>query len=267
MDTPFQHQQIKELLRLCTNCFGRVVILVDDVDILPSDHFHELFRTLRPIGKVPQVRMVVAVPRYFFNAVRSGSLGDVHSTVRQVYMLGDPDRYALGVNGDFSLKFPEYSREGAPSDELRQFFAEYLWTRLRLPITPDPMPGKEAVSCDPISFAVGRWCEKCGKDDWDRVKSFMVRVGASRREIFRETERLLRQSGARPFDFFETSTALREEELDRGLPQMEHLKSEYYRDEASLRADVVVRAVDLQSSASLQRETARTENRPQLDLG
>jgi hypothetical protein len=236
LDTPFQHQQIKDLLRHCTREFGRVVILIDDVDILPSQHFHDLFRTMRPSSKVNNVRVVICAPRYFFHAFRSETLGDVHSTVRQVYMLGDPDLY--------DDRTPEFRLRPLKPNTFTDILRAVLLSRLRIPL-PRAIPPE--TTCKPIAHVIDRWNQGLTPDDWKRITGYLALVGATRRELLREIDRLLRTPGAKPFDFW----PLKDDNLRILQRQVENLKSDYHHDETSLYADVVRRAAETEAKLKL----------------
>ena len=62
---PFVQELTKQTLEECVRSFGRVVILIDDLDALPSEKFHELLRFVRPLSKVGGVRGVLATPLFF----------------------------------------------------------------------------------------------------------------------------------------------------------------------------------------------------------
>lgn len=90
MDGPFLEEEVKRLLDKIAKAYGRVIILMDDVDAMPNNCFPDFVRLLRPLGKVRNVRCVVAVPRYFYEAYYQPDASDLHSTVTKVVMLADP---------------------------------------------------------------------------------------------------------------------------------------------------------------------------------
>jgi hypothetical protein len=242
MDSPFQHQQIKELLRRCAADFGRVVILIDDVDVLPSSEFHELFRLLRPMSKVTGVRCVVCVPLYFYYAIKAESLGDIHSTAQRCLVMGDPDLYS-GPAEKFSL------RQGLTAHEFAKKLRAVLATRLRLKVSGGAHAAKGAAVIDHLTE---RW--GAAPADWARVKAYLNRVGASRRELIRETARLVDNPRGRPFDDKHRST------VSGWGNAFERRKTEYHRNEQSLVADVVARVAHVKATLEAQQLTRRANH-------
>ena len=105
LSIPFLQQRLKEVLKLSAESHKRVVILVDDADILPLDQYNNLLRVLRPVSKVKGVSCLIAVPNFFGPLLDSVSLGDAHSTVRNYAYLGMPEFYSSGVKGPFYPRF------------------------------------------------------------------------------------------------------------------------------------------------------------------
>lgn len=245
MDAPFLQQEIKRLLRHCTRAFGGVVILIDDVDVLPSSNFHELFRILRPLSKTKNVRCVVCVPAYFYHAMSVDLLSDVHSTARCCHLLGDPSIYR-GRTQNFRIRRMELA-------EFRAYLAQVLYSRLKIPVRITP---GNAEALEPLKYVIDRWCERCGKNDWKRIWSYLKRINASRREIIRECDHLLQYSSRVPFMGQHHSTLLgRKRELER-------LKDDYNDDENSLATDMLQRQKLGDARAALRPKRKRKKSAP-----
>lgn len=90
----FLQNELKVIADQLARAFGRVIVLVDDVDILPSRDYNELMRILRPLIKADEAHQrivaLVAVPTIFWHAYKGPELNDIHSTVKDVWLLGDP---------------------------------------------------------------------------------------------------------------------------------------------------------------------------------
>ena len=213
---PFLQNEMQAILERCVQTFRRVVILVDDVDVLPSRQFHELFRVLRPATKVPGVAALVCVPRFFFELVKSPSLGDLHSTVRRCEVVGLSDLFE-GADKEFAF------RADPDRASLLARVTELLLSRVRLPIDgpPGPLAGTYL-----FSRIMGHWERAVADPDkWTTIKDRMAKHGPSRREILRVTESLAR---GEPLSV-----------VDRDAS---HLKTNYDDVEQSLDCDVELRA-------------------------
>jgi hypothetical protein len=130
---PFLQSRTRQVLEQCVRAFGRVVIIVDDVDILPSTQYHELLRLLRPVSKVPGVYCVLAVPGLFHDVWTSSALNDAHSTISQCIVVGDPEFYR--IDRGVPKPFTDSSRE-----RLRTFLIELMCARLTVPLADQVEP-------------------------------------------------------------------------------------------------------------------------------
>lgn len=174
---PFLLARMKEILIRARRTFGKVVVLVDDADMLPSSKFHELLRVLRPLSKVPGVRCVIALPPQFFAAFKSQTLGDVHSSLRDCYMLADPKLFYLH-EGSVRL------RGDLTRGDLKLWLVNLLAARCRVPLIDHDE--KALVACKPFADSLENWDFT---DDLaelrDEEQRFFERVGPSRREMLR----------------------------------------------------------------------------------
>lgn len=81
-------EALVQICRYSAQLYERVIVLVDDVDILDSKAYPEVLRALRPLIKAGKgVVAVVGVPPSFHHAFRIGLMNDVHSTVRDEILL------------------------------------------------------------------------------------------------------------------------------------------------------------------------------------
>jgi hypothetical protein len=151
-------------------------------------------------------------------------------------MLGDPDLY--------DAQTPDFRLKPLFSNTFTNVLRAVLLSRLRIPL-PRAIPPN--ATCKPIAHVIDRWNKDLTKDDWDRIKGYLGLVGATRRELLREIDRLLRTPGAKPFDFW----PLKDDNLRILQRQVENLKSDYHHDETSLYADVVRRAAETEAKLKL----------------
>ena len=161
----------RDIVSVASVAFGKVVILVDDVDMLPSDLFHEVIRVLRPFSKVKNVSCVIAAPEYFYLAFHTDALNDLHSTLREIMLIGDPRIH--------QPEFP-FKPKRAKKIEIQKMLVDLLCSRCRLTITD---PGR-----DPTESYL--FTKVFNLDDW---KSFTNAAGTmmksgwgTRREWIRE---------------------------------------------------------------------------------
>lgn len=87
--------ELKELLADLGFAFERVLLFVDDVDVLPSSHYNDLMRIFRAATKVERVSVVMSVPTVFWHAYCSPRRNDIHSSVRDFWLLGSNELYVL----------------------------------------------------------------------------------------------------------------------------------------------------------------------------
>jgi hypothetical protein len=132
LDTPFLQDRFRLLLADCQRVFGRVIILIDDIDTLPFERFAEFFRVIRPIARIPEVVCLVCVPTYFAEAARRLTLGDLHSTFRQVLFVKDPE---IPKDGEI---------QAMDSGTLRQFLRKPLRRVLEAHL-PEMTPANKTV--------------------------------------------------------------------------------------------------------------------------
>jgi hypothetical protein len=178
---PFLQSRTRQALEVCVHAFGRVVIIIDDVDILPSGQYHELLRLLRPVSKVPGVCCVLAVPQLFHDVWKSGALNDAHSTIAQCIVVGDPDFYAIR-QGE-AVPDGHLSRE-----RLRRFLVKLLCSRMGAPLAGDC--SVDDLAAHPfVADAMRNWRFDAAGDDrvaLEREETlFLEQKGLSRREWLR----------------------------------------------------------------------------------
>lgn len=232
LETPFLEQQMKDLLRRCSNDLGGVVILIDDVDVLPKTLFAQLFQILRPIGKEPGVRCVICVPTYFHFAMLSQSPGDLHSTVRQSWLLGDA-AICSAINNVLESATDATLKEFETS--LRNQIGSLVRARLRIRVdVPPKTQDVEKALFMLEEYVWKRWQPYAANRHDDRKKlllslaSTLKEIGSGRRELLRETERLLTFKSKRPFDYRDPLEAA---EIER---EFVTLRDEYFRSEQVL---------------------------------
>ncbi len=81
-------QGLQKVMRTLQRLFGRIVVWIDDVDILPSDKYSTVLRALRPLTKAGNgVVAIVAAPMSFYHAFKLKAPNDVHSSVRDAIVL------------------------------------------------------------------------------------------------------------------------------------------------------------------------------------
>lgn len=174
LSVPMLQEQLKNVLFRVSKVFGRVVFLIDDVDVMPSDRFHALMRIIRPFTKVDGVRCVVAVPTYFFDEFQSSLLGDLHSTARDALLLGSSSLY-----GGFSTGFQP--RTPSPQEFLKSV-QETAIARVRVRVDWGVKPAHESRL---IQEVLSGW--RASTPKWQpHLADWVHQVGQSRRELIRE---------------------------------------------------------------------------------
>ncbi|MBI3818031.1 MAG: hypothetical protein HY286_05010 [Planctomycetes bacterium] len=259
LSVPFLQDQLKDILKKCVKTFGHVVILLDDVDVLSSDKFPEFFRIIRPISKVTGVRCLVSVPAYFYFQFNSHVISDLHSTVRNVYFLGNPDIFHGAEEFFVSKKLT--------AAVWTEFISKLLESRLRVRVVPaiagDPVPRP-----GPIGFTMAPWREllKDPKFLNNTIPDFLNSVGQSRRELIREIERTLREtadSGTRTG--YSPMLSTQEASRSKSSDVANNKKTEYFRVEKALTTahpgpkepiDVAVDLKNLPLSLNINRKLA-----------
>lgn len=243
-----------------------------------------MFRILRPFSKVTRARCVVCVPRYFYESLQSDMLGDVHSTVRHCYMLGDR-RFYGGAREHFAPK------KVSVEDFEKELF-ELLKSRLRVCVDrPERFTmkhAKENAKENEELSGVFRvvlsqfWGVKDGKDkpredkagedkkvEWERISQELARIGPSRRELIRQLDRITRNTAFRPFDKV-TDPSLdhpaRTQQL-LGIPEIEAFKTDYNFNEVALRADLVERQQWYEAWLALSAARAKAETPASMVTG
>ncbi|MBC7777853.1 MAG: hypothetical protein H7246_20635 [Phycisphaerae bacterium] len=193
METPFLEQEVKRLLYRVSREFGRLVILIDDVDALPSKDFSTFMRLLRPISKVSGVVCIVTVPMHFYYHLYFEDANDIHSTAQGVCILGDPDLFNRPdpINPEASFKL----KPNALNTLLVQV-KNLLVAQLRISCELGTAPSF-------IADLAELW--DCSNDPKkaDAVRLALVQFGPSKREILRECLRLIdaRASGKKTIPF------------------------------------------------------------------
>jgi hypothetical protein len=184
---PFVQRQAREVLQRAVDAFGSVVLLVDDVDMLPANDFPELLRALRPVIKVPRACCLLAVPLFFYDALQSISTSDLHSTLRQCLVLGDPELFG-SERENFAVR--DDASRGQLWDTLLMLLRARLVVTLRLP--PPISAGAHAASglrdCRFFGELLQRWgFEPTSTDEplRERERILLDAFGQSRREILR----------------------------------------------------------------------------------
>jgi hypothetical protein len=187
------------------------------------------------MNKVRKVCCIVCAPRYFFETVRYGSPGDVHSTVQQGYLLGDPDLYGdppecAILLGDDPL---QHVRDVQRFEQtLRKTFLSRMRLHIERSIGHDELAG--FLKSDPIEFLVDQWNSK-DNENFRNILDNLKHFGPSRREIIRETDALLDRLDRQPFRDIRKDIRV---EAERVLSAS---KDDYNASETALLADVVGR--------------------------
>ncbi len=212
LDTPFLQDRFRLLLADCQRVFGRVIILIDDIDTLPFERFAEFFRVIRPISRIPEVVCLVCVPTYFAEAAKRLTLGDLHSTFRQVLLVGDPqnpkeDEILKMESKDLrhALRAPlrrvleAHLPETTPAEKSVELLFDMKYPTGSMPPTLSPETTGSAVGTsgaastfpNVIEWLVDLWVG--GGDsspEFDAVlQEFLLKF--SKREVLRETDALL----------------------------------------------------------------------------
>lgn len=231
MDAPFLHEQMKHLIRRCATDLAGLVILIDDVDLLPSEQFAALFQVLRPISKEHNVRCVVSVPLYFYYAMKSGVLNDLHSTVQECWLVGNdaldaatcPEAVAEMIANEPSAA----QRAEVLQQVLFSLVQPLLRSRCRLRFSDNQY--KQSIH-QVVDFMLDRWKFK---DAAAAARTAVVvrQFGSSRREILRETRRLLTDVGGDPFSDHTEDSA------ENDMAQLRLQRDQYRASETILFAD------------------------------
>lgn len=248
---PFLQQRTKEILNRCAATFGRVVILVDDADVLPSDQFHLLMRILRPISKVRNVSCVIAVPEFFFDVFKSAKLGDAHSTIRECHFLGNPAIYSPGYDEPFKLK------SKLTRSNFHDQVVELLRSRLRSPLADGTTAQLKELDLFVAALTLWDFDPKAdaGRPLRDHEKFFLKYKGLSRREWIREIE--LRLPGPMPL---KADLGSQRREDKRGT-RLERYRRDFEGLENVFHCNVRRRADSVKAEGELDGRTAATKQR------
>jgi hypothetical protein len=194
LGTPFAKQQLKMLLKRCSTIFDRIIILVDDVDVLRSELYHKLLRVLRPFTKVDNVRCCVSVPAYLYDGFHLAERNDLHSTVRYMLLVGDPYRYKKD-EVDRTLE-PRTFKVEDPKELLKETLEPILRSRSRLPQDHyEDQEGLNAIIDDVLDI----WIDRQGSDVG--VWGIFWNSSCTWRELIRETKLLLENPSRVPFRY------------------------------------------------------------------
>jgi len=204
-DSPFRLQLFKELLRDIVAGFGSIVFVIDDVDVLPSACFSDLLRILRPITKVPGAKCVMAVPKYFVNAIESPQLNDVHSTVRRCLLVRRPAEASQSLEAFLDGESdPTVAQYKAAVDELIWPLVE---SRFKVPVDLNDFHKNHSKDLERVKdYVLGLWKKKdpsartVSKADVKQLQYVFNSFRDSRREFLRETDRLLENPERFPFE-------------------------------------------------------------------
>ena len=195
---PFLEELAKNVLKECAACFPRTVVLIDDVDAVPSSQFSELLRQIRPLGKVPGVRCLMAIPMVLHAAFRNQQLGDLHSAIRSSCVVGNPEL------------FPDWRQNPGTITEDRNAFREFLENLVISRIRPkfsagardadDDLPHEqnEYRHLSPVQYILEPWLDEDGSGVSDNAVRLIQRFGHSRRELIRMLETTLEASWRGP---------------------------------------------------------------------
>lgn len=184
---PFVQELIKQALHECSLAFRRTVILVDDIDALPSSEFHSVMRLLRPMSKVSGVRCILATPLFFHFVLGDENFSDVHSTVRTSIVVGNPTIFR-----DWPQR-PDKLTESRKF--LREFLIDLVVSRLRMNLRDDYHGRRAEVSklilqSPAFKFVLDPWM----REDDTFILELFTRFGTSRREIIRVMDEALKPS-------------------------------------------------------------------------
>lgn len=184
---PFVQELTKQALVECSKSFRRIVVLIDDVDALPSQEFRSIMRLLRPLSKVPGVRCVLSTPLYFHFVLGEEKLGDIHSTVQASIVVGNSQIFA---------EWPEQPGKVTEDRmELENFLIDLVVSRLRTGLRDIPFSSKEEkrkiiLQSPAFRYVLEPWI----KPSDDFIFELFRRFGTSRREVLRVLHAALRFS-------------------------------------------------------------------------
>ena len=185
---PFVQELTKQTLGECTRSFERVVILIDDIDALPSEYFHDILRLIRPMSKTPGIRCVVATPMFFHFALGSDKFGDIHSTIRSSIVVG---------NGIIYPRWPtEPEKITCDNVRLAHFLVDLVASRFRIALSDDyritsPESMESLRKSGPIRFILSKWVlEDCSITE--KAHKTIGYVGTSRRELIRRIQQSMK---------------------------------------------------------------------------
>ena len=191
---PFLEELAKNVLNECAACFPRTVILIDDVDAVPSSQFSELLRQVRPLGKVPGVRCLMAIPMELHMDFRNQQLGDLHSTIRSSCVVGNPELLPGWPQDPDTIT--------NDSEALRKFLGNLVISRIRPKFSGS---GRDADDGSPhgpdeyrhlsaVNYILEPWINEGGSGKPDNAVRLIGRFGHSRRELIRMLEATLEAS-------------------------------------------------------------------------
>jgi hypothetical protein len=178
--------ELKDLLDDLGFAFERVMLLVDDVDVLPSLHYNDLMRIFRAATKAERVSVVMSVPTVFWHAYCGPRRTDIHSSVRDFWLLGSNRLYVLAsqwnharhpitravplfdtviadpserttslILGSQVLLAPAETKDGPLDTKVRDWLSGLLMARSLIPLESPPPDPDTSKAYDPAPQCLG----------------------------------------------------------------------------------------------------------------
>lgn len=98
LPTDFHQTLLRQRFEQAANAYGRLFLIIDDVDILPSAHYNDILRLVRAVfktdGSANPCVCVMAAPMTFWHAYRGPIFNDVHSSTQFAVLLGNGTLFA-----------------------------------------------------------------------------------------------------------------------------------------------------------------------------
>ena len=99
LTVPQLEQEVKVFFRSLRQAGYQFLLLVDDLDLLDSEHQGAFVKTIRPLSKSKAGSVVLITPRHFYPAYMQVQPNDLHSTVSDVFYLAPKGLFELEASG------------------------------------------------------------------------------------------------------------------------------------------------------------------------
>lgn len=225
---PFLQELTKDVLAECVKNFERVIVLIDDVDAVPSEQFHDIIRLIRPLNKVPGVRCVLASPLFFHYALRGSDFGDVHSTIQASIVVGQ-----VGIHAEWPDNPDAITKN---KKVLKRFLENLVISRLRTNLREEVAGSlvnmDEVAKVPQVEYVLDPWLTGRGRRREASSNGVFLfdRFGTSKREVIR----LLRKN-IEPVERSKREKNSRKEVLECDDKVLSELKEKYGNQETILR--------------------------------